>query len=318
MKIYAAADLHAKPQRLLRLKKNIFRHNPDLVILAGDITHFFNPQKTIDFLDQMDVPILAVRGNTDFKRVERRIEKTRNITLLGTSPLKIKDLSFSGTGGTLVLPFASRICFGENRVLEQLAQGLCPPCPGHVVVVHPPPLGILDRVGNKIHAGSRNLKRFIDAVKPGVLICGHIHEQPGIRIWNHTLVVNAAMGARGDGAVLDRGKNGKIQVKLLNPGRTNGKPILFNPRAPHMGKDRYPPPIPRLESRQKEKIMCESNVYLREKDRETLVMENVAAITPSGKNTFVLKGLLGERKEIKGVIEDINLMGHKIILKARN
>jgi len=62
--------------------------------------------------------------------------------------------------------------------------------------------------------------------------------------------------------------------------------------------------------------MCESNVYLREDNREKLIMENVAAITPAGKDVFVLKGLLGERMEIKGVIEDINLMGHKIILKA--
>ncbi len=45
-------------------------------------------------------------------------------------------------------------------------------------------------------------------------------------------------------------------------------------------------------------------------------MENVAAITPAGKNTFVLKGLLGENMEITGIIEDINLMAHKIVLKA--
>ncbi len=62
--------------------------------------------------------------------------------------------------------------------------------------------------------------------------------------------------------------------------------------------------------------MCESNVYLKNGDTETLIMENVAAITPSGENTFFLKGLLGEQKEVKGVIEDINLMGHKIILKT--
>ena len=62
--------------------------------------------------------------------------------------------------------------------------------------------------------------------------------------------------------------------------------------------------------------MCESNVYLRENGQETLIMENVAAITPSGENRFLLRGLLGERKEVTGVIEDINLMGHKIILKS--
>jgi len=62
--------------------------------------------------------------------------------------------------------------------------------------------------------------------------------------------------------------------------------------------------------------MCESNVYIKENGTETLVMENVAAITPAGENQFILKGLLGENKQVTGIIEEINLMGHKIILKA--
>jgi len=62
--------------------------------------------------------------------------------------------------------------------------------------------------------------------------------------------------------------------------------------------------------------MCESNVYLRKDEEEKLIMENVAAITPVDENTFLLKGLLGESMEVKAVIEDINLMGHKITLKA--
>lgn len=62
--------------------------------------------------------------------------------------------------------------------------------------------------------------------------------------------------------------------------------------------------------------MCESNVYLKKDNDEELIMENVAAISPVGDGTFILKGLLGESMEVKAVIEDINLMGHKIILKA--
>jgi len=62
--------------------------------------------------------------------------------------------------------------------------------------------------------------------------------------------------------------------------------------------------------------MCESNVYLRKGHDEKLIMENVAAITPVAEDKFLLKGLLGEHMEVKAIIEDINLMGHKIILKA--
>ncbi|MFO7748643.1 MAG: CooT family nickel-binding protein [Desulfobacteraceae bacterium] len=62
--------------------------------------------------------------------------------------------------------------------------------------------------------------------------------------------------------------------------------------------------------------MCESNVYIKNEDSEELVMENVAAIIPVEATRFLLKGLLGENKEITGKIADINLMSHKIVFEA--
>lgn len=59
--------------------------------------------------------------------------------------------------------------------------------------------------------------------------------------------------------------------------------------------------------------MCESNVYLKYGEREELVMENVAAITPSEDGKYLLRGLLGDVKEIQGVLADINLMAHRIV-----
>jgi len=62
--------------------------------------------------------------------------------------------------------------------------------------------------------------------------------------------------------------------------------------------------------------MCESNVYIKKENHEELVMENVAAIIPVEETRFLLKGLLGENKEINGRIADINLMNHKILFQA--
>ena len=59
--------------------------------------------------------------------------------------------------------------------------------------------------------------------------------------------------------------------------------------------------------------MCESNVYIMKNEKEELVMGNVATITPLGDGRFLLKGLLGDRCEIKGELLDINLMAHKIV-----
>ena len=59
--------------------------------------------------------------------------------------------------------------------------------------------------------------------------------------------------------------------------------------------------------------MCESNVYLKYGEREELVMENVAAITPLENGSYLLRGLLGDSKEIQGTLADINLMAHRIV-----
>ena len=62
--------------------------------------------------------------------------------------------------------------------------------------------------------------------------------------------------------------------------------------------------------------MCESAVYVKSGDGEELVMENVAAITPVEGGRFLLRGLLGESREVEGELEDINLMAHKIVIRA--
>ncbi len=62
--------------------------------------------------------------------------------------------------------------------------------------------------------------------------------------------------------------------------------------------------------------MCESNVYVNKNGEDELVMENVAAMIPTGDGGFTLKGLLGESQVIRGEIQEINLMAHRIVLAS--
>ncbi|MBU0990897.1 MAG: CooT family nickel-binding protein [Proteobacteria bacterium] len=62
--------------------------------------------------------------------------------------------------------------------------------------------------------------------------------------------------------------------------------------------------------------MCESSVFIKKGNTESLIMENVAAILPQKGGRFLLRGLLGESMEVKGQIDEINLMAHKIIIKS--
>jgi predicted RNA-binding protein len=60
--------------------------------------------------------------------------------------------------------------------------------------------------------------------------------------------------------------------------------------------------------------MCESTVYLKDGRDERVLMKDVAAIRPQG-GRLVLTSVLGEQLEIEGVVADLDLMGHRIVVE---
>ncbi|MCG8618979.1 MAG: metallophosphoesterase family protein [Desulfobacterales bacterium] len=214
MKIYALADIHSRPAHIATIYKVLDRFSPDLVVAAGDLTNFFNWRTGISQLDSLPVKVLAIRGNTDFKAVESGIARAGNMELLTPVPRHINGFSFTGTGGTLVLPFASRICLREKERLEMLPN---PMDEETVLVVHPPPRGTLDRVAGRFSSGSTGLRTFIRQAQPGLMLCGHVHEQPGKAMIGRTTVVNCSMGKSGAGAIIHLEKGTPPLVNLLHP-----------------------------------------------------------------------------------------------------
>ncbi|MFA5808852.1 MAG: CooT family nickel-binding protein [Thermoleophilia bacterium] len=59
--------------------------------------------------------------------------------------------------------------------------------------------------------------------------------------------------------------------------------------------------------------MCELTVYLLDEDREELVMEDVATITPDGER-LVLTDLLGQQKIVEAKLKELKLLEHKVFL----
>ncbi|MFO7754272.1 MAG: metallophosphoesterase family protein [Desulfobacteraceae bacterium] len=212
MRIYAAADIHSKSERMERIESVIEKFRPDLFVAAGDITSFFNYKETLSRLNRLPVPVFAVLGNSDFKTAGQRLNRDHGKFLLKDTPLSFQGHEFLGTGGTVPLPFLSKVCLLEKRRLNRLAEHLNGKS---ILVVHPPPRKILDRVAGKFHAGSAALKNFIKKHPPGVLICGHIHEDPGFVETPHTLVVNCAMNRSSSGALIDLHEDPPHSVTLM-------------------------------------------------------------------------------------------------------
>ena len=65
MRIYAVADIHGKPDRLERIEYQIAAIHPQLLVVAGDITNYVSPIRTLSRIGALPVPVLAIRGNSD-------------------------------------------------------------------------------------------------------------------------------------------------------------------------------------------------------------------------------------------------------------
>ena len=162
MRIYAVADIHSKPEHMDTIFSAVDKHRPDLVVAAGDLTHFFNWRTCLSQLDSLSVPVLAIRGNTDLKRINAPMKQAANLTDLNVGPVQIRDFSFVGAEGALLLPFASKICLKEEARLEKLpAMG-----PETVMVVHPPPRGILDKVGGTVQRRLQGIDALYQSRRP--------------------------------------------------------------------------------------------------------------------------------------------------------
>jgi predicted RNA-binding protein len=60
--------------------------------------------------------------------------------------------------------------------------------------------------------------------------------------------------------------------------------------------------------------MCESTVYMRDGAGEKVLMRDVAAVRPV-EGRLVLTGVLGDRLEVEGVLVELDLMDHRIVVE---
>jgi Icc-related predicted phosphoesterase len=172
MRILACADQHGRPDRIARVRALISELRPNVVVLPGDLTHAGSGSETLALL-ALPFPVLAVPGNMDYATEAARI---RTEGRLGEAdPVIIDGVSFGG-------PDVTRPC--------------------DVLVVHEPPLRILDTGSGGRHFGTTRVRDLIHRLHPRVVLCGHVHESPGIERSGDTLVVNCTMGDGKTGGAL--------------------------------------------------------------------------------------------------------------------
>lgn len=199
MLIYAAADLHGRPERLAAVETHVAAYRPNLLVLAGDLSRRMRPDDVAGPLNRLSLPVFFIRGNSDSRRLEASLGQTTRLQHLHATRNTVSGIGFVGVGGTIPLPFHSRLGLAESALVDRLSDLLQP---GDVLVAHPPPYGARDRVLGRFHAGSRAVKRLVERCSPTLIICGHIHEQFGVETLGKTVVVNCAMGRSCGGALI--------------------------------------------------------------------------------------------------------------------
>src|ERR1700692_973531 len=108
MRIAATADLHFTPQRYnaFRDQMNRVRDEADVLVVAGDLTNFGQPDEMeplVNALVLLRVPVIVVLGNHDFetgKEVELvRMMTAEGIKVLDGSAYERDGVGFAGTKG---------------------------------------------------------------------------------------------------------------------------------------------------------------------------------------------------------------------------
>ena len=108
MRIAATADLHFTPQRYnaLRDQLNRVRDEADVLIVAGDLTNFGQPDEMeplLNALVRVRVPVIAVLGNHDYESCKEaeltRMMTEEGIKVLDGSAYERDGVGFAGTKG---------------------------------------------------------------------------------------------------------------------------------------------------------------------------------------------------------------------------
>jgi Icc-related predicted phosphoesterase len=190
MKFLLFSDLHRNTdaaKSLVKMAKEV-----DFVLGAGD---FANRHEglfdTLDILCDIKKPSVLVPGNGEtFEELRDAAIDWKSATVLHGTGCEMGGVSFWGLGGGIpVTPFGSwSYDFTEEQAEDMLA--MCPENP--VLVVHSPPHETVDHDSTgRIH-GSKTIRKIVEAKRPKLVACGHIHSDWGKQMkLGKTLIINA-------------------------------------------------------------------------------------------------------------------------------
>ncbi|MGQ9504705.1 MAG: metallophosphoesterase family protein [Thermogutta sp.] len=218
MVIIGISDLHGRLAALQAILAQAERC--DVIVLAGDITHFGSP-KDVDRITEecrsKAAHVFAVAGNCDNEAIENRLNEL-GVGIAGRGVI-VNGVGFHGLSG--IPPWRPGMYqLSEESLASYLQRGFkdIAGCTYHVLLTHVPPRQTqADRVIWGCHVGSQSVRDFVVSSQPDLLVCGHIHEGRGVDVQGKTRIVNCGYAASGYYArivIPEADFQGEIQTEL--------------------------------------------------------------------------------------------------------
>jgi uncharacterized protein len=190
MKLLLFSDLHcnvAAAQRLVEQARDV-----NVAVGAGDFGQVRRRVGVcLDVLRGLPCPAVVVPGNNEsLDELRDACRGWPGVHVLHGTGVTIDGVPFFGLGGGVpVTPFGSwSYDFREDEAAELLKDFPA----GGVLVSHSPPKGCLDVDGSGESRGSTAVRDLIQAKRPALVVCGHIHACAGrTETFHGTPVVNA-------------------------------------------------------------------------------------------------------------------------------
>jgi len=196
-KILASGDIHGDISLARNLADKAEKENVDLVVLCGDLTYAEQSTKgIIGPFKEKDKQVVLIPGNHEtIATADYLAQKYDAVNLHGYS-MKIGNVGLFGAGGANIGLFQ----LDEDEFYKLLKKGheKIKDLKTKIMVTHVHPADSKMEKFTQFFPGSTGIKKAIEAFKPNILLCSHVHEAEGIE------------EKIGSTKVINVGKKGKI------------------------------------------------------------------------------------------------------------
>jgi len=176
MKFLTFVDLHEDNKYLKELVQRASQEDIEFVVCAGDLTVFGRGLRYIlRQFNEVGKKFYFIPGNHESdKMLDEVLSDYPNCINFNHKEIKIQNYVFLGFGGG---GFAA-----EDPEFRKISREWYSKHQDDktVLVTHGPPYGTKIDLLEKRYVGNKDYRKFIERIKPRLVICGHIHETAGI------------------------------------------------------------------------------------------------------------------------------------------